>query len=513
MSETAGRARDRTTLLLVLVLAATCLVAMTSPPAVGGSAVDDAPSRWAGYGIPRTGDAAGGWIGGYRIGAATVFVTTPSKRRNRHGYEEARIVEDHRNGAGAGRTRTARAAWILSKYGGFRDATQAAAVDATVYHLLVGGRWRVTEDRGRARIRRSGHGGSIRRFARIMLRQSAQSAGPYAATVTATGADVGGTVAATVAVTTGSGDPASGLPVSFASPGAEPVAAVTGSDGRALARFAAPQRGWQTVTATVEQVPEHRLHVRSPKRRGEAAAAEGGVKRTLSVSTQAPVRGPQTLSMKSSPDTILVGAKAAVTVTVAGDGSSRTATGTLHGPFAAASAAHCSGPPIGSVSAVVTADGDYALPSLSPTIGGFYVWRVAVDGAATSLPVVACGATTKVKAVAAISVTAVPAQMQAGNVTRAHVSLSGLPAKPAVNVTATLWGPYANEQELRAAGCAGSLLAEVQLTMNGTDAQDMPGVYVTAPGVYAWQASVPPAELREGSRSPCGAPGTLVWVS
>lgn len=513
MSETAGRARDRTTLLLVLVLAATCLVAMTSPPAVGGSAVDDAPGRWAGYGIPRTGDAAGGWIGGYRIGAATVFVTTPSQRRNRHGFEEARIVEDHRSGAGAGRTRTARAAWILSKYGGFRDATQAAAVDATVYHLLVGGKWRVAEDRGRARIRRSGHGGSIRRFARIMLRQSAQSAGPYAATVTATGADVGGTVAATVAVTTGSGDPASGLPVSFASPGAEPVAAVTGSDGRALARFAAPQRGWQTVTATVEQVPEHRLHMRSPKRSGEAAAAEGGVKRTLSVSTQAPVRGPQTLSMKSFPDTILVGAKAVVTATVAGDGSSRTATGTLHGPFAAASAAHCSGPPVGSVSAVVGADGDYALPSLSPTIGGFYVWRVAVDGTATSLPVAACGATTKVKAVAVISVTALQAQPPVNSVTRARVSLSGLPVSPAVTVTATLWGPYGSEQELRAAGCAGSIPVEVHQTMNGTDTQDMPGVFVTAPGWYAWQATVPPAELREGSRTLCAALGTLMFVS
>jgi hypothetical protein len=512
MSEPAGRARERTSLLRVLVVAAACL-AMTSPPAVGASAVDDSPGRWAGYGIPRTGKAAGGWIGGYRVGAATVFVTTPGQRRNRHGYEEARIVENHREGAGASRARTARAAWILSKYGGYRDATQAAAVDATVYHLLVGRKWRVTGARGRGRIRRSGQGGSIRRFARIMLRQSAQSAGPYTASVTATGADVGGTIAVTVAVTTGDGDPVSGLPVSFASPGAQPVAAVTGSDGRALARFSAPQSGWQTVTATVEQVPEHRLHLRSPKRRGEAAAAEGGVKRTLNVSTQAPVRGPQTLSMMSSPDTILVGAKATVMATIAGDGSSRTATGTLHGPFASASAAHCAGPPVGSVSAVVTADGDYTLPPVSPTLSGFYVWRVAVDGAATSLPVAACGATTKVKAVAAISVTAVPAQMPAGNVTRAHVSLSGLPAKPAVNVTATLWGPYANEQLLKAAGCAGSLQAEVQLTMNGTDAQDMPGVYVTAPGVYAWQASVPPADLREGSRSPCAALGTLVWVS
>lgn len=512
MSESAGRARDRTALVLVLVVVAACLVAMASPPAVRASA-EDSPRRWAGYDIPRTGEAAGGWIGGYRVGAATLFVTTPGQRRNRHGYERARLVEDYREGAGASRDRTARAAWILSKYGGFRDATQAAAVDATVYHLLVGGRWSIHRRPGLGRIRRSGQGGAIHRFARIMLRQSARSAGAYTAAVTATGADVGGTVEATVTVTTGGGDPASGLPVSFAWPGAEPVAAVTGSDGRALARFAAPHSGWQTVTATVEQVPEHRLFVHSPQRRGEAAAAEGGVKRTLSVSAPAPVRGPQTLSVKASPDAILVGAKATVTATVTGDGSPRTATGTLHGPFAAASAATCAGPPVGTVSTDVTADGEYALPPVTATTAGFYAWRVALDGAATSLPVAACGAITKVKAVAAISVIALQAQAPANSVARARVSLSGLPALPAVTVTATLWGPYPNEQALRAAGCAGSVPVEVQQTMNGTDTQDMPGVYVTAPGWYAWQAAVPPAELREGSRSQCGALGTLMVVS
>ena len=41
------------------------------------------------------------------------------------------------------RRATARAEWVLSKYGGYKDARQAAAVDAVVYHLLVGGRWRI----------------------------------------------------------------------------------------------------------------------------------------------------------------------------------------------------------------------------------------------------------------------------------------------------------------------------------------------------------------------------------
>lgn len=507
---TTGRARDRISLLLALVVMAACLVATPGLAAAGGG---ESPSRWAGYRIPNNGDADGRWIGGYRLGSASVFVTTPTKRRTSHGFDEPRFVEDYRDDRGASRTQTEQAAWILSKYGGFKEAAQAAAVDVTTYHLLAGEKWNLTGRRGRERVRQSGHGAEVRRFARIMLRGSAQSAGPYTATMTAVGAEVGGTVEATVAVATGSGAPASGLPVSFASPGAAPVAAVTGEDGRAVIRFAAPARGWQEVTATVQQVPEHRLLLLDARRRAEATTAQGGVKLSLVVSTQAPVRGPQALSLKATPDTILVGGRATATATVAGDGISRAATGTLHGPFPAASAAQCTGTPIGTVSTTVTADGDYALPALSPTVGGYYAWRVAVDGAATSLPVTTCGAITKVKAVAAISVTALPAQAPVDSVIRARVGLSGLPATPAVTVTATLWGPYPSEQALRAAGCAGSNFVEVQQTMKGTDTQDMPGVFVTAPGLYAWQATVPPAELREGSRSACGALGTLMSVS
>ena len=82
--------------------------------------------------------------------------------------------------------------------------------------------------------------------------------------MTATGADVGGTIEATVKVTGGHDRPAAGLPVTVTMPGAAPVDGVTGDNGRAVARFPASQRGWQDVTASVGQVPEHRLLLRSP---------------------------------------------------------------------------------------------------------------------------------------------------------------------------------------------------------------------------------------------------------
>ena len=57
-----------------LLLGAGPLVAV--PTAVAGSASHSA-KRWAGYEIPRTGGAAGGWIGGYQIGDTPIFLITP----------------------------------------------------------------------------------------------------------------------------------------------------------------------------------------------------------------------------------------------------------------------------------------------------------------------------------------------------------------------------------------------------------------------------------------------------
>src|SRR5262249_35884999 len=146
--------------------------------------------------------------------------------------------------------------------------------------------------------------------------------------------DAGGAIEATVTVTDGHGRPAPGLPVTVDTAGAAAVQAVTGDNGKAVARFAVSQPGRQRITAKVRQVPEHRLHLRMPVRQGQAAAAEGGVKRTLVARTQTDVRGSQALGLQASPNTLLVGSATRVTASVTGDGTPRTATGILYGPFA-----------------------------------------------------------------------------------------------------------------------------------------------------------------------------------
>jgi hypothetical protein len=455
------------------------------------------------------GDAAGGWIGGYAIGDTPVFLVTPTRNPNHQGYQRARIVDDLDGKRGATRGETKRAAWILSKYGGYRDATQAAAVDASIYAVLVGGRFSTSGAQGARRIHQAPDSATVLRFARIMLSQSRRHAGAYHARVKATSADAGGAIEARVKVTDGHGRRAAGLPVTIETPGAPAVEAVTGDNGKAVARFAVTDPGWHRVTAKVRDVPEDRLHLRLPVRKGQAAAAEGGVRRTLVASTRAAVRGSQALGLQASPDTILVGSAARVTASVNGDGTPRTATGTLYGPFGSASAAQCSGPSVGTVSKSVSTDGGYALPALTPNASGYYVWRVALQGTPTALPVAACGAVTTVKAVATISMTAQNPLMTAGNPAEVRVSLSGLPHLPAVDLTLSVFGPYPSQQAL---SCSGTLATTLSQKMNGDGTVTL-FPFIDQGGWYALQATVPPGELRQGSQSSCGAPGTVLSAS
>lgn len=498
----------RSAALLALVVASACLVALVPHAATGDTAAATS-RRWSGYPIPGTGRAAGGWIGGYRVGHTPVFLTTPSRKPNRAGFAGPREVGDL-PGRAASRAETARAAWILSKYGGYRDATQAAAVDASVYHLLVGGAWRITGPRGARRIRQSGDGASVARFARIMLRQSRAHAGRYTARLAATTADVGGAVAVTVAVTDGHGRPAPGLPVTLAMSGITSAPLVTGDDGRAVARFAADTRGWQDVAATVSQVPDHRLHAWPAERHGQASAAEGGARRELVVTGTTPVRGPQTLSLAPDPGQLMAGASARVLATIGGGDATRTASATLHGPFPGAASAQCSGPAVGSVSASVSGDGGYALPGVTVSGGGYFVWQVAVDGTATSIPVSSCGATVKARSQAATSISDVYVT-SLGEV-RATGTVSGLPFADKVTVTGKLAGPYGSAGEAATDSCATFDADEAVRSRTGNG----PVQFTVAPTVtdrfYAWIAETSPGDLWLGSRSSCAASGTVLYV-
>ena len=249
-----------------LVLATVLLGAgpLVAGPAVVAGSASHSVKRWAGYEIPRTGGAAGGWIGGYEIGDTPIFLITPTREPNRQGYQRARVVDDLSGRRGATRAETKRAAWILSKYGGYRDATQAAAVDASVYAVLVGGRWSTTGVRGARRIHEAPEWATVLRFARIMLKQSRLHAGQYRARLKATNADAGGTIEATVKVTDGHGRPAAGLPVTVDAAGAAAVEAVTGDNW---------QGGDAVRGLSARVAPHHRHRARGPRATPPSEAA------------------------------------------------------------------------------------------------------------------------------------------------------------------------------------------------------------------------------------------------
>ena len=496
MSRTTTISRTVIALVSATVLAIAVLVAVATPQAAGA---DDRAERWAGYRIPATGRAAGGWIGGYRIGRTPVFVITPDRRPNRGGFRRADPTDDLAGRKGASRRETRRAAWILSKYGGYKDAEQAAAVDAAVLHLLGGRGWRLGAARGAGRVRASGDPATVRRFVRLMLRQSRASAGRYRAAVLPAAADVGGVTSVTVRVTDGHGGPVSGLPVTVTSPdggasapAAGPVEAVTGDDGRALVRLAAPLAGWRTVVARVGQVPEHRLRVRGADRTGQAAVAEGGVRRVIVASAPAAVRGPQSLSLAPVPASLSVGAQARVAATVHGDGSARAATADLFGPFATATSVACTGRSVGAVSTSLPGDGTHTLPSVTPASGGYYAWRVDVDGTATSIPATSCGAVVKVLGRPVTSLTWAPAVPAATTNVTATATVSGIPFPAQVKVRITLYDDNS---------CSGAIASD-ELTRfnNGAVSRDF---FVETPGAYSWRADTVLGDLWVGTSSPC----------
>lgn len=497
--------------LLACLLLSSGLVAVPASPATG--AAHATAHRWAGYPIPSTGRAAGGWIGGYRVGHAKVFVITPGRRPNRAGFRAAKPTRDLNGRRGPSRSRTARAAWILSKYGGYRDDTQAAAVDAAVTHLLTGGRWELGGRRGARRVRASGDPATVRRYVRLMLRQSRASAGRYRAVVTTGSADVGGVTSVTVRVTDGRGGPVTGLPVSVTSPdggtstpAAGPVTAVTGDDGRAVVRLAAPLAGWRTVTARVGQVPEHRLVVRGPRRKGQAAAAEGGVRRTIVASAAAAVRGAQSVELTPLPGSLVLGGQASVVAAVRGDGSPRDARAELHGPFASASSATCSGAPVATSGATLPGDGTHTLPPVTPSAGGYYAWHVDVDGTPTSMPAAACGAVVKVRGQATVSVSA-PVSAGRFDVVSARVSVADLPFGGPVDVTTSIFGPYATAGD----ACTGNH-RDVTQRRPGNGSFTSLSFQLDEPGWYAWRSSLPEGDLWLGVTSACGTTGTLTQV-
>ena len=158
----------------------------------------------------------------------------------------------------------------------------------------------------------------------------------------------------------------------------------------------------------------------------------------------------------------------------------------------------------------MTGDGSYRLPALAPSAGGFYAWRVAVDGTATSMPVAACGAVTKV-----LGTSHDNGEWQSRPTrrwttkSRSRSTVAGMPFPAQADATVALFGPISVASHRRAAT---NLVERRPWRVQGNGTFPSPTIQVPAPGTYAWQTSIAPGDLWLGSESPCLAPGSTMIV-
>lgn len=493
--------------LAVLATAALTLALLPAAPA----AAITADRVWQGYRIDTDTNASGKWIGGRAYASRPVYRLDPRAKASTGGFGTTYTVDDL---AGSGPVEvtpglTARAAWILSKYGTYPDATQAAAVDIAVYHLLHGGGYALTGSRTAERLADSGHGADIKALATTMLQTSKQYAGPYRITVSAPGTVVGGEVPVTVkVVSTRTGDGIQKLPVTVSYGGSAPLPLITDTDGRATTEFAANVAGEQPIAVTVAKLPETRLFVRRPTTAGASRIAIAGVKTSRTVAITVPVQAIPKVTAAAKASPINVGQYAAGTFTVSGSASTaaRATMITLHGPFTDWASASCSPESVVSTHTRTLSNGTHKLPSYKVSKYGLYVWGVVVAGDRLNTAAGTCGAGTRVRTIPSVSARARFPSYSVGSRVRAEVTVGRLPAGYTGTATVKLYGPFSS---LSAVGCpATKVVREVSLPLTGNGTTLAPQVTLNRAGYYTWRVRVPASFFSAARVSPCAAPGS-----
>ena len=134
-----------------------------------------------------------------------------------------------------------------------------------------------------------------------------------------------------------------------------------------------------------------------------------------------------------------------------------------------------------------------------------------MDGGPASLPVAACGASTKVRGLTGTTIAAPPTAL-ARERRQAQVTVSGVPGHPRCTVTTTLFGPYPTARRACRRTAADKSSEEVTQTRPGDGVLNSASIASTKRGYYAWQAETSPGDTWLGSRSPCLAANTTTFV-
>jgi hypothetical protein len=497
---------------LVAVVVAASLT-WSLEPASAGTRTKDRPRT--GYHLRHTGTAAGDWLGSRSLGRSIVYRVDPRRAPVARGFGPAQWVADLR-GTGrieTNRNRTRRAAWLVSKYGTYRSASQSAAVELALHALLVGGPYALGGSRTHRRLRQTGDAAVIVPLARYMLEKSRLYAGPYRVRLTGTGAVVGERVRVGTTVSSRRrGKPVASLPVDVRFAG-RTMRATTDATGTVSVNALSTAPGPQRLVVAVHKVPSHQLRVRRPSGGHGSRVVLAGQKLTLTRTISVDVRARPTVGV-SAPDSRTTAAPVPGTVHLRrGYPGPREAEVTLYGPFGTAAAAVCHGgaPVVGTGPVDVEANGTYAVPPIEAATPGFYRWGVAVPGDRFNLPASSCGHTILLKGVPRLILSTTKPAIPIGGKVAAEVEVRRLPDWFDRDVVVRLYGPFASRDRVRCLDALQVARRLVRIT-GPTDLGTTATVRLSARGFYGWRAVVP--ESRRSARviSPCARAGTTVRV-
>jgi hypothetical protein len=264
-----------------------------------------------------------------------------------------------------------------------------------VLHLLAGHRWTLSGDLGKRRIRQSEDSAAVGSLARILLDDSRRRSGPYRVQVRQKGtAIIGDAVRLGIRVVVArNGRPLPFVPVWIQTPDGIVKGDLTRQDGRIGVTYPLPKAGVTPIRVRVAKVPEARLRLLAPRRPLASRAAIAGKKRLLGTHDLIYVKARPTVEVTTGDKRIAAGSKSKgrFRVVASAEAWPRSATVTLHGPFAHSDMARCGTRTARSGNTRVTGAGSYVMPRFTLRREGYYIWRVRVPGNRVNLPASDCG--------------------------------------------------------------------------------------------------------------------------
>jgi hypothetical protein len=501
-----GRRRGAICASLLLVVA---LGPLALTPLAGVAAPDPDRAHHAGFRLPVTGRADGGWIGAHIVGGGTAaYRIQPRQRDVRTAYRATKAVDDlGGRHAGPSARATQRAAYVLADFGGPGINVQSAGVDVATYHLLAGAEYRITGALARSRIGATGRRAStVYAYAKAVLEASARYAGPYRIRMTAT-ESVGGTPSiVTLTVLSAAGHGMQKVPVRFRYDGSVVGQRRTDSDGQATIKVVPGGGGLSVIRADVTRLPHWKLFLRRAvnPRASDVAVAGRLASRTVRATIRA--HGQQTVEITNAAGTMMVGGLMAGTYRINGGTGDRDVTSSAYGPMAGP-AADCTGP-ASSVTEVVTGQGPFPLPDFTPERSGYYRWGVNAAANEFSVAGSACGQAVRVQKRALIAQyrpEGTDDSVALGEDFRTGVAISGFDRAEAGHlVTSVLYGPFTSKN---AVTCDTRVAKTRTATVSGNGELLMGTVTVrnrANAGWYGWRSGLADGDLILGSGSECG---------